>query len=129
MRFLLVEDYPSIQDIYKEVFEGHGHSVEVVNDGEQALKKLETETYDLIGLDILLPNMDGVEFLKALKAKSDKLPKILVLSDFDKPELVEEVKAMGVLDYLIKVEYTPQELVKLMEKYATGKLPKPKPAK
>lgn len=127
MKLLLVEDYPSIQDIYQEVFQNAGHHVDLVGDGEQALKKLKHETYDLILLDILLPNVDGLEFLHELKKRSEKMPKILVLSDFDKPSLVEEVKQMGVLDYLIKVEYTPQELVGLLEKYDSGELPKSEP--
>ncbi|HEX9594800.1 MAG TPA: response regulator [Candidatus Saccharimonadales bacterium] len=123
MKFLLVEDYPSIQEIYKEVFEDRGHKVDVCSDGRVALAMLDANKYDLIALDILLPRVGGVEFLDKLKKQYKPMPKVLVLSDFDKPDLVKKVKSMGVLDYLIKAEYTPGELVELLEKYASGKLP------
>ena len=124
MKFLLVEDYPSIQEIYKEVFEDKGHQVDVCSDGRIALAKLDANKYDLIALDILLPKVGGVEFLKKLKKDFKPMPKVLVLSDFDKPDLVEQVKSMGVVGYLIKAEYTPSQLVSLLEKYATDELPR-----
>ncbi|HEX9679765.1 MAG TPA: response regulator [Candidatus Saccharimonadales bacterium] len=123
MKFLLVEDYPSIQDIYREVIEDNNHKVDVVSDGEAALKKLKDNTYDLIILDILLPKVDGLEFMKRLVARPGDRPKVLALSDFDKPELVKEMRQLGVVDYLIKVNYTPHQLVKLLEMYASGELP------
>lgn len=124
MRFLLIEDYPSIQEIYKEVFENRGHEVDICSDGRIALAKLDANKYDLITLDILLPRVGGVEFLQKLKQQFKPMPKVVVLSDFDKPDLVRKVKSMGVLDYLLKADYTPKELVAMLEQYAAGKLPK-----
>lgn len=122
MNLLLIEDYPSIQDIYKEVLTKAGHQVEVIADGATALSRLQDNQYDLVILDILLPNLTGVELLRKVQKlkKKNKFPKVLVLSDFDKPELVQEVLKLGAVKYLIKVDYTPAEIVKIIEDVAAG---------
>lgn len=116
MKVLLIEDYPSIQTIYEEGFKTAGHDLEVVADGDEALKSLKKNDYDLVLLDLLLPNVDGMELLRKLEAADRSLDNIVVLSDFDKPELIEECKQLGVRDFLVKVEYTPKELIEVLEK-------------
>lgn len=113
---LYVEDYPVIQQMYHDVLKSHGFEVDVANDGKQALAKLAENTYDIVLLDLLLPEVTGVEFLRELRKGTHKDQAVIVLSDFDKPEMVEEVKQLGVKYYWIKVENTPHLLAERLER-------------
>lgn len=103
---LYVEDYPVIQTMYTEALKSAGFEVDAVNDGKLALAKLADNTYDIILLDLLLPQVTGVEFLREF-TKQNNQATVVVLTDFDKPETVQEVKNLGVTHYWIKVENTP----------------------
>jgi DNA-binding response OmpR family regulator len=113
-KILYVEDYPVIQTMYTDVLKTAGFDVDSVGDGKEALEMVKKNQYDLILLDLLLPHVTGVEFLQEFtKADSDTL--VVVLTDFDKPETVKEVKDMGVKHYWIKVENTPHLLAQRIE--------------
>jgi two-component system cell cycle response regulator len=113
-RILYVEDYPVIQTMYSEVLKTAGFDVDSVGDGKAALAKVKENKYDLILLDLLLPHTTGVEFLKEFKQLGNDA-QVVVLTDFDKPETVEEVKNLGVQHYWIKVENTPHLLAQRLE--------------
>jgi CheY-like chemotaxis protein len=113
-KVLYVEDYPVIQAMYHDVLKSHGFSVDVASDGKEALAKLADNSYDVILLDLLLPNVTGVEFLREY-IKNHPPASVVVLTDFDKPETVEEVKGLGVKHYWIKVENTPHLLAERLE--------------
>ena len=65
-KILVVEDDKFLQELYVELLSDEGYEVEYVNDGEAALEKLNSTLYDLILLDIMLPNKDGLGVLKEL---------------------------------------------------------------
>ena len=67
---LIVEDDYDISNMIKEILESHGYSVTVVFDGEEALQIFDSKKFDLILLDIMIPKIDGVECLKAIRMKS-----------------------------------------------------------
>jgi two-component system cell cycle response regulator len=113
-RILYVEDYPVIQTMYSEVLKTAGFDVDSVGDGKAALAKVKENKYDLILLDLLLPHTTGVEFLKEFTQTGNDA-QVVVLTDFDKPETVEEVKNLGVQHYWIKVENTPHLLAQRLE--------------
>jgi two-component system response regulator SaeR len=114
-KVLYVEDYPVIQQMYHDVLKSHGFDVDVANDGKQAMEKLKNGSYDVVLLDLLLPQVTGTEFLRDLRAGEHKDQFVVVLSDFDKPEMVSEVKSLGVKHYWIKVENTPHLLAQRLE--------------
>jgi DNA-binding response OmpR family regulator len=111
---LYVEDYPVVQTMYTESIEAAGFDVDAVNDGKLALEKLSNNEYDLILLDLLLPQVTGVEFLREFVKKNSKSI-VVVLTDFDKPETVKEVMNLGVKYYWIKVDNTPHLLAKRLQ--------------
>jgi DNA-binding response OmpR family regulator len=113
-KILYVEDYPVIQTMYTDVLKTAGFDVDSVGDGKEALEKVKDNEYDLILLDLLLPQVTGVEFLREF-TKKDTKTLVAVLTDFDKPETVEEVKSLGVKHYWIKVENTPHLLAQRVE--------------
>lgn len=112
-KILYVEDYPVVQLMYVEVLQ-KSFDVDVASDGKEALEKVKETHYDIILLDLLLPQMSGLEFLREYAKgghKQDDNTRLIVLSDFDNPETQKEVAALGVKDYWIKVENTPHSLV------------------
>lgn len=121
-KILYIEDYPVVQAMYLEVLQKH-FDVDTATDGREALEKIKTARYDAILLDLLLPQVTGIEFLREYKASNyaqDNQTRIIVLSDFDSPETQETVHDLGVEDYWIKVENTPHALADRIQKLLDG---------
>jgi len=111
---LLVEDDPFLIDIYTTKLREAGFLVEVAEDGEKGLRKLREKNFDLLVLDIVLPQIDGWEILNKIKNEKLKIKnnlKIIVLSNLGQKEEVEKGLELGADKYLIKAHYTPSEVV------------------
>lgn len=113
-RVLMIEDFPVMQKFYKNALEQAGYQLDVAGDGGEALQKVEDTPYDIILLDMLLPNINGIEFLERYNQRPDHL-KIYALSDFTDESRIERARELGVYDYLVKSDYPPSELVKKLE--------------
>jgi DNA-binding response OmpR family regulator len=117
---LLVEDDPFLIDIYTTKFKEAGFSVKVASDGKEGLRKLNEEKFDLLVLDIVLPQIDGWEILKKIKSNQNlKDLKVVVLSNLGQKGEVEKGIKLGATKYLIKAHYTPTEVVKEIKKIQT----------
>ncbi|HAV11147.1 MAG TPA: response regulator [Candidatus Moranbacteria bacterium] len=111
-KIMLVEDDVFIRDIYETKLRQEKFEIVMAENGLDALKKLETFLPDLILLDIVMPYMDGMDFLKEFK-KDEKwkdIP-IIMLSNLSDKERVMDANTLGVNDYLIKSHFTPSEVV------------------
>ena len=117
-KILIVEDEQMLSEMYQDVFSREGFEVVPAFTGQEAREVAKTEKPDFILLDILLPGDDGVAFLKKKKEDPDiaSIP-VIAFSNFDDPEIRKQAFQLGVQDYLIKTNYTPQELIKKVEKY------------
>jgi len=115
-KILVVEDYESLQKIYKTVLEQEGYETEVVNDGIAALDKAKKGAYDLILLDLLLPHMSGIEFLEAFEPKKHPATKVVVCSNFSNPKFNERADELGVSHHLMKSNLSPKEVVEVIAK-------------
>ncbi len=107
---LYIEDYPVIQQIYLDVLTKEGFEVTVASDGKHAIELSKEHPYDVIIVDLLLPEVNGIGFLKSYRQdhpKETDTALIIVLTDFDDPHSVEDVKDLDVDHYWIKVEHTP----------------------
>lgn len=110
---LIVEDEQFISDLYVLTLKKAGYSVTVVSDGEQALTQAQSDAFDIILLDIMIPNLTGTEILRRLRdpAQTPKIhAKIIVTTNL---ELAKEAKANieSLADgYIVKAEVTPREL-------------------
>jgi DNA-binding response OmpR family regulator len=112
-KILLVEDDPFLIDIYSTRLKKEGYLVEVSNSGKDCLNKLEKENFDLLILDLVLPDINGMEILEEINKRKDlsRKFKIIVLSNIgDKKEMEKGIK-LGATKYLIKAHYTPSEIV------------------
>lgn len=107
-RVLVVEDDPEIADLIEIYLLNEGYEVTKVTDGEKALAHLERESVQLVILDIMMPNMDGLEACRRIRRQSN-VP-ILMLSA--KSEEMDKILGLGTGadDYLTK-PFNPMELV------------------
>jgi two-component system response regulator (stage 0 sporulation protein F) len=76
-KILVVDDEQHIRELYKEEFEEMGLEVTTVSDGVQALEKIDTIKFDIVTLDMRMPDMDGIETLRKMKEKDSSLPIII----------------------------------------------------
>lgn len=117
-KILLVEDEKILAEMYKDKFEADGIKTLLAFSAKEALEALEKERPDLILLDILLPRENGISFLKTLRqTKKDLNIPIIAFSNYDDPATKEEAFALGAKEYLIKTEYTPQQIVEKIKRY------------
>nr|WP_250809086.1 response regulator transcription factor [Neorhizobium tomejilense] len=101
MRILLVEDNQALADGLSTILRGSGYAVDAVADGASAEAVAAAETYDLVILDLNLPEMDGLDVLRAMRARANKAA-VMILTARGTPE--ERVKGLdlGADDYMIK---------------------------
>lgn len=76
-RILIVDDEKHICELYKSELEDEGYSVQIAGDGKEALALVDSETPDLIVLDIQMPGMDGIEALEKILGRDKGIPVIL----------------------------------------------------
>lgn len=101
MRILVVEDNPVLARGLADLLKGSGYAVDRVADGESALEMTASERFDLVILDLNLPNMDGIEVLRQLRTRADG-PGVLILSARDALEDRVHGLDRGADDYVVK---------------------------
>lgn len=114
-KVLLVEDDPYLSDIYLTYFKHEGFDISHAEDGKKCLSMLEKENFDILILDLLLPEIDGFEVLKKIKERNIKIHTI-VLSNLNAEEYFKKAKELGAEEYLLKTKYMPKELVEKVKK-------------
>lgn len=101
MHILVVEDEKKVASFIQRGLEGEGFTVDVANDGESGVELGSKHNYDLILMDIMLPKMDGLEAVKALRAREVTSP-VLCLTAKDTVEDIVAGLDVGSDDYLTK---------------------------
>jgi DNA-binding response OmpR family regulator len=101
MRVLVVEDEQKVADALREGLEGEKYDVVVERTGEGAFFRINTETFDIILLDLGLPGRDGLEILKALRQRGLKTPVLVLTARDSLPDRVAGLDS-GADDYLVK---------------------------
>ena len=107
-RILIVEDEKSIAELERDYLELSGFEVEVANDGQTGLQKSLSEDYDLIILDLMLPEVDGFEICRQVRAEKNT-PIIMVSAKKDDIDKIRGL-GLGADDYMTK-PFSPSELV------------------
>ncbi|MCP6718788.1 MAG: response regulator [Patescibacteria group bacterium] len=111
-KILIIEDEKILGEMYQDRFVKDGFKVILALDSRKGLELAKKEKPDLIILDILLPRENGVTFLEWLK-KDPKISsiKVVVFSNYDEPDTRKKALRLGAKEYLIKADYTPEEIV------------------
>ncbi|TCS83567.1 response regulator transcription factor [Tepidibacillus fermentans] len=107
-KILVVDDEPSIVTLVKFNLEKAGFDVETVSDGRQAVERCERVQYDLMVLDVMLPELDGLEVVKELKKKQINIPILMLTAKDDEFDKVLGLE-LGADDYMTK-PFSPREL-------------------
>lgn len=117
-KILVVDDEDSVREIYRHEFTSNGYNVIAAADGEEGLLKAGEERPQIILLDIMLPKMSGIEVLKALKENelTKKIP-VLLLTNLGEETIIKEGFELGADGYLLKVSYTPAQVVDEVKKF------------
>jgi CheY-like chemotaxis protein len=109
-RVLIVEDDAAIRNAYTFILIKSGFHVDVAGDGYAALQLLRNKP-DVILLDMLMPGLSGVEFLKQADIKRlHPHTKVIAISNIESPRVKEDAAAYGAERYLIKVSLTPGQV-------------------
>ncbi len=116
-KVLLVEDDDLLRELYELKLIAEGFKVESTANGREGLEQAHKIQPRVILLDMMMPIMTGMEFLRLFQPKQHPQVKILVLSNQAAPHEMQEAKALGVADYLLKSQYTPDDLVQVIYKH------------
>lgn len=112
MRILLAEDEKDLSKALVAILEHNHYSVDAVYDGIEALAYLESENYDGVILDIMMPKMDGITVLKTIRQKGNPVPVLMLTA---KAEIDDRVLGLdtGADDYLGKPFHTKELLARI----------------
>jgi DNA-binding response OmpR family regulator len=113
-KVLCVEDENFISELYARALTKGGYTVDTVADGAKALEAAQTNKYDIILLDLMIPTLSGIEVLRILRDPTHVPPlkaKIIIITNLDQREEIRADIDKQADGYLVKAELTPHELV------------------
>lgn len=115
-KVLLVEDNQSLIDVYSITFKHQNFAIEVARDGEECLQRIKTIKPDIVLLDVMMPNLNGIQTLEKLKADEEtkKIP-VIMLSNIVETNQETRAKELGAAGYLIKSHMLPMEIVAVVK--------------
>lgn len=114
-KVLIIEDEGSLLALYSDLLESEGHTVYKASDGDSGLELAQSSDWEVMLLDIMLPNMDGVSLLKTLKAQN-KLEgrRVYVFSNLSGSDLISECLKNGATAHLSKAETSPEHILNII---------------
>lgn len=112
-KVLIVDDELAVASVFETALRNAGFDVKIAGDGANGINLAQTEPFDAILLDQMLPDNSGNEVLKTIRAGgvNTKTP-VSMLSNFSNDVTVNEAKTLGAQDYIMKFEISPDDLVK-----------------
>ncbi len=116
-KLLIIEDENILRNMYMERFSKQDN-IEVfsADSAEEGFNIAKKEKPDLVLLDILLSKANGVEMLEKLRKDPTTADiKVLAFSNYDDPETKKMAEELGAIDYLIKTDYTPSQITKVIK--------------
>jgi two-component system, OmpR family, response regulator AdeR len=121
-KIAIIEDDEAISQMYGFKFKAEGFEVESAENGIKGLELIEKMKPDIILLDIMMPEMNGDEMLaKMRKTNWGRKIKVVVLTNLGEEEIPKSVKHLGVLDIIVKAQYTPAQVIDLVKKLLSEK--------
>jgi two-component system, chemotaxis family, chemotaxis protein CheY len=112
-KILIVDDSAFMRKVLRDIFESAGYTkfVEAAN-GQEAIDKFGSEKPDFMFLDIIMPDVNGMDVLRAIGRQA----KVVVVSAVGQQEMIDEAKALGALDYIVK-PFDRDEVLAKAKKY------------
>ena len=100
-RVLIVDDEEIMQDVMRDILSESGYAVDIAENGQVALDKVESAVYDLVFADIRMPVMDGIEFLRMAKVQKPELD-IVMMTGYASVDVAVEAMKLGAFDFITK---------------------------
>jgi two-component system alkaline phosphatase synthesis response regulator PhoP len=114
-KIMIIEDDKGLQDIYTINFESAGYDVIIEGDGLSGISAVVEKKPDIILLDVMMPNMDGFAFLKAMNENTSVNVPVVICSNLSDKETYDKAFAAGAAAVLLKVNYSGKELVQKID--------------
>jgi len=114
-KILIIEDELVLLKAIENKMTIEGYNIVTALDGEDGLAKIQKEKPDLILLDIILPKKNGFEILERMQKIGDKTP-VIIISNSGQPVEIDRAMALGIKDYLVKTDFTPDDVLEKVEK-------------
>ena len=112
IKIAIIEDDPTISQMYRMKFESDGFEVRLAANGQIGVEVVEKFQPDIILLDLQMPEMNGTEALRYIRAKDwGKGIPVIVLTNLGEEEAPREIKELGVHSYIVKANLTPRQVV------------------
>jgi two-component system phosphate regulon response regulator PhoB len=111
---LVVDDDKLARVVVTDALSAAGYRVVEASDGKEALDAIDAQPLDLVVLDLLMPNLSGMDVLAHVRERHPRL-RVLVLSSLDEPSLIEEAKRNGATEFLAK-PFHPLEVLSGVQK-------------
>ena len=118
---MIIEDDKNLQEVYKKNFEAADYEVIIEGDGLSGISSVVEKMPDVILLDIMMPNMDGFGFLKAIKDNTSINIPVVMCSNLTDQETNAKALASGATAILVKTDYSGRELVQKIDALLMGK--------
>jgi two-component system alkaline phosphatase synthesis response regulator PhoP len=115
-KILIADDNKAIAMTLQLKLIQEGFEVKLVENGKEALSLLESEKFDLVILDLIMPELNGFGVLEALKQKNITVP-VIVASDLSQVEDFDKVKQMGAIDFFVKSNMSMAEMTEKIKQY------------
>jgi DNA-binding response OmpR family regulator len=121
-KILIIEDDRYISKMYQLKLSLDGFDVQVADNGRIGVDKVKEFKPDIILTDILMPEMDGFDVIKTVKADDDtKTIPILIMSNLGQEDHIQKGLELGALGYIVKSQYTPSKVVDKIKEILAGK--------
>lgn len=116
-KILCMEDDRFIGEMYVRALNQAGYEVDWVVDGNNGLVKARNNKYDLLLIDIMLPERRGDEILESLRGESDLIPdtKVIIMTNYEQDIQSRNMLELKADAYLIKADITPKKLVEIIK--------------
>lgn len=124
LKVLCIEDEHFISELYARALRRAGYDVTTMLSGDDGLRAAESDQYDIVLLDLMIPGITGFEVLRRLRTETPNLrAKVIITTNLDQED-DSRAEIESIADgYLIKAEFTPRQLVQIINDIAAGKKP------
>lgn len=107
---LMIEDDPSIAEMYRVQLEHDGYRVTIATTAELGFATVAENPPDIVLLDLLLPDRSGFEVLTSLNERFPNHPPVVILSNYGEPSMMDRGRSLGAVEYLVKSRVTPADI-------------------
>jgi CheY-like chemotaxis protein len=113
-KILLVEDEPILRETYEMILSTQPYLCDFAENGKVALQMCKNKKYDLILLDIMMPEMNGIEFLEHVENIDDIKSKVIVMSNLSAGKEISRARELGVRNSILKADTSPKQLISIV---------------